>query len=1068
MKPFRYLVPASLLLAALTPLSSRGATNTWNNASADFLWNVTSADWSSPTIWADGNDAIFGAIGAGTVTLGAPVMPNSITFNASGYTLNGAGNPLTLGAADAAITANADVTIAASLNGTNGVRFQGASVVTLLGDTNTADGNHFTGGAYVRGGTLILGAQGAVPSGSGYAVDSIEALDSGATVRLESTFDGTQWSGAPQGQIAYATGGKLHMTGGTFDLYNDPKSQNVPMPDGNGLIINTGPDVQAGLNLVVDGQDHEFSGSINDGNNGALIGDNSGQGPGYQIGIVTLGSAINGGGGTWTLSGHNTYSGSTRIDNNATLKLAGAGTLGNPTPNGLTGPLRIYNGALDLNGTSQTIALMTHGSTSGKIYNSAVGTLSTLTFGYGNEPVATRSATMQYMDNLGDGGILALTKIGTNCNQDFNGVNTYSGDTTVKEGSVSFASAAAVSPNTDIHLFKNGGALALNYSGSAPVHALYIDGIPQPLGVYGASTAPITGTGSLQVTGAPNIWNNASADFLWNGASANWTAPTKWVDGDDAFFGAAGIGAVTLSAPVTAHNLTFNAAGYTLAGAGNALTLSGNVPIIKASGNVKIQASIDGTNGLTIEAATNLWLMDDGVAGSAYTGGTYVKSGALILRNMQANANGSAYAVDSIEAIDAGASVQLGNINDGLDQSTSDSKVANGQISFAGSVAPVHHLNLTGGTFDTNGDDNNTQVPQPSGWGIITDTSPYARGICKFVAQNGATTTFSGQITDGGITIARANNGPGYQMNVDSQGNTGPAGTLILSGSNSFTGFIRIGNGGTIRLSGAGTLGYPSPINCPSRQVIQNNGAFDFNGTSQKTGYFYTGNSGSAILTNTAVGTLSVLTVGYNCTNLTTYTNSGFSKGIQTDIQDDPATSGLMGLTKEGVCIQPIGLSGGSTAFPNNNYHGDTTVNNGVLLVWSAGAISPNSAYRLSTQQGKLDLEYSGTALVKQLYINGVQMPNGVYGAAQTTAITGPGTLTVMGATSLGYSQSGNTITLSWANSASASFKLQAQTNAPNAGISANWFDYPGGASSPVMVQVDHLKGSVFFRLKSQ
>src|ERR1035438_5356318 len=138
------------------------------------------------------------------------------------------------------------------------------------------------------------------------------------------------------------------MTGGTFDMYNDPKNQLVPVPDGSGLIINTGPDVQAGVEVIADGLNHEFSGVIADGNNGVLIGDNSGQGPGYQIGIVTFAGQKNGGGGTWTLSGHNTYSGSTRIDQGATIKLAVAGTLGNPTPNGLTGPLRIYGpGGLD-------------------------------------------------------------------------------------------------------------------------------------------------------------------------------------------------------------------------------------------------------------------------------------------------------------------------------------------------------------------------------------------------------------------------------------------------------------------------------------------------------------------------------------------------------------------------------------------------------------------------------------------------------------------------------------------------------------------------------------------------
>jgi hypothetical protein len=45
------------------------------------------------------------------------------------------------------------------------------------------------------------------------------------------------------------------------------------------------------------------------------------------------------------------------------------------------------------------------------------------------------------------------------------------------------------------------------------------------------------------------------------------------------------------------------------------------------------------------------------------------------------------------------------------------------------------------------------------------------------------------------------------------------------------------------------------------------------------------------------------------------------------------------------------------------------------------------------------------------------------------------------------------------------SFKLQSQTNALNVGLNTNWYDYPGGDSSPVSVPVDASNGSVFFRL---
>lgn len=507
-----------------------------------------------------------------------------------------------------------------------------------------------------------------------------------------------------------------------------------------------------------------------------------------------------------------------------------------------------------------------------------------------------------------------------------------------------------------------------------------------------------------QIYAADNTWNNGSGNSFWDAASANWSLPTIWADNNNAFFsilGAnpSGLGtSVTLNSPVTANNITINGTNYVMVGNGLNLTMGGTNPVITSMGSSNAFAvSLTGVSGLTFQGpGTNVLMGDLSLApnpGNTYLGGTYVKSGTLILKvgamgTGPTGLSSSSYAVDSIEGIDAGAIVREGNFDDGLDTTTSDQKVPNGQIPVSGTgsglVVP-HRLNLTGGTYDTYGNDNNQQQPQPSGWGTIINTTPYARGILKYTGF-GQTNEFSGQIMDGGPLIARANNGPGYQMNVDSQAGSSSS-VMIFSGSNSFSGFIRIGNGATIQLKGAGTLGYPSPILCPSRQVIQNNGTMDLNGTSQKTGYYYAG--GGSII-NSAIGTMSTLTVCYNCTNLTTYTNGGVAKGIMTSIQDDPVNTGLIGLTKEGVAVQPI--SG-----PANTYHGDTVVNNGVLWVQVAGAISPYSAYYLNTNHGTLLLDYAGTANVRQLWINGIPQPNGTYSAASTTAITGTGSITVTG-----------------------------------------------------------------------
>ena len=288
------------------------------------------------------------------------------------------------------------------------------------------------------------------------------------------------------------------------------------------------------MQALIGSDNKTFAGVIADGNNGVLATNNNfNGGPGYQIGILQLNSGLGGSGGTWILSGSNTYSGSTRIDaGTGGIRLEGNGTIGFPTPNGLTGPMRIYGGFLDLNGHNQTISLLQDGNSSARIFNSAVGTVSTLTIGYGNEQ-ANRSCSYQLMDNPGTGGILALRKIitapyqipnsslmATNCYQKLTAtcVATYSGDTTVDGGTLWIQGPSAISPNSAYRLSTaNYATLRLEYVGTANCRQLWIDGVQQPNGVYGAGTSGIDplSTGTVTVTGAdPTLTFSRSGNTL--------------------------------------------------------------------------------------------------------------------------------------------------------------------------------------------------------------------------------------------------------------------------------------------------------------------------------------------------------------------------------------------------------------------------------------------------------------------------------------------------------------------------------------------------------------------------
>jgi autotransporter-associated beta strand protein len=296
------------------------------------------------------------------------------------------------------------------------------------------------------------------------------------------------------------------------------------------------------------------------------------QGPGYQIGIVTFAGQQPGytqhprGFNFWTLSGASTYSGSTRIDTGAAIKLEGAGQMGAPiAAGGVTGPMRIYGpGGLELNGHNQTIALMTDGNNGGWISNSAPNSVSTFSFGYGNE-IANRSCSFKFGDNPSTGAILALKKVATglpyilpgswtispsdptavaasNCVQTLKATATctYSGDTTVAGGVLIVLGPSAISPNSAYRLQSTASpgcidsacALLLSYTGTANVRQLWIDGVQQPNGVYGsignslgatgvAGIAP-TSPGTLTVTGyAPVVLGATKSGntitFSWAG-----------------------------------------------------------------------------------------------------------------------------------------------------------------------------------------------------------------------------------------------------------------------------------------------------------------------------------------------------------------------------------------------------------------------------------------------------------------------------------------------------------------------------------------------------------------------
>ncbi|HEX2888801.1 autotransporter-associated beta strand repeat-containing protein, partial [Vineibacter terrae] len=126
----------------------------------------------------------------------------------------------------------------------------------------------------------------------------------------------------------------------------------------------------------------------------------------------------------------------------------------------------------------------------------------------------------------------------------------------------------------------------------------------------------IGGTGTWDTTSA--FWNQDSNGVsgpmgLWNNAA-----------GDNAIFNGTA-GTVTLGGPMTAHNLTFGVAGYTLAG--STLTLTGTTPTISAAGTTAISSVIAGSAGITKTGGGVLTL----TGANTFTGDITVSGGGLSL-----------------------------------------------------------------------------------------------------------------------------------------------------------------------------------------------------------------------------------------------------------------------------------------------------------------------------------------------------------------------------------------------------------------------------------------------------
>jgi autotransporter-associated beta strand protein len=489
----------SLILCALAVLGlvavqpAHAATITWGVAGSGD-WNTTTANWTGgATTFTDGgvDDVIFDNIAGGTITISAGMSPLTTTVSAASGTYTFSGGPIDSGSLtksnggtlvlSSANTYAGGTTVTGgslTLSNKNGL---GSGTVTLAGGTNfkTQDFEGNNSGGALPNAFVLSGGKVNVDVSFGDAKDIwINTPVSGPGGFFITGSDqrnpGLMLSGAKtfEGGVTLGNGSKVTIDNaaslGTGTLRSEIKGgwNEVGLKaDAN---IDTGGGVPNAIEIATDA----FLRVNTNGNNLLLSGKITGDGKLYKTNSGTL-----------TLSGANTYKGDTKVD-------AGTLQVGNN--------LALQNSALDTSGAgslafSAGINTPTFGGLTGSTNLTLPSNVTALTLNPGKDVTKTYSGIL---GSATPGMTLTKTGLGT---QVLASANTYTGDTTVSEGTLSVMSAFFDNDSTVYIL--NGAVLNLNHAAMDDILYLYLGGEMRNVGIYDASTPGgyLSGTGSLFV-----------------------------------------------------------------------------------------------------------------------------------------------------------------------------------------------------------------------------------------------------------------------------------------------------------------------------------------------------------------------------------------------------------------------------------------------------------------------------------------------------------------------------------------------------------------------------------------
>ena len=929
----------------------------------------------------------FTQSGAGVTTLSGANAYTGATTISAGSLLLGTGGSL---ATNSSITDNGTfgfsgsgaltegTSFASTISGTGGLLQSGTGTTTLSGSNSYQGGTLITAGQITLGNVNALGATNASLNVAAGILSNTYSVTAGAvslgngsiagsgTLTSGAGFTATNDAAASVANSLVSTGAFTQSGVGTTTLSGSNSYQGGTLITAGQITlgnVNALGATNASLNVAAGILSNTYSvtaGAVSLGN-GSIAGSGTlTSGAGFTAtndaaasvanSLVSTGAFTQNGIGTTTLSGSNSYAGTTIITNGlldfATTKaLYGANTNAWKATNVMIASNAAIAFGVTNYGTNNLQVLLQRLTT-----NAGFGLNAGASFGL--DDVGTNYS---FTNNLGDSvnGSLGLTVLG-NGTVTLLGRSTYTGPTVLSTGTLLFGTGGALSPNSAITDNDTLGFIGTNnLTQGTDFAAISGTGIMIQNGTgtttlansnsYAGGTTVQTGT--LQVTtngvinhayGDLDIATTASAAFLLNGGSvynnggivgyaANYTGTAtvnggSWNNASFLLVGELGTGSLSVNGG-TVSNATATIADQ-IGSSGLAAVNGGSW---NNSGDLIVGNAGNGT--LTIGGSGTVTGSTNGLLGAAVlgnqtgsagtvtmSGGSWINSGDLIVGN---NGTGAL-------------TITSGTLSNGYN----NIGAAIGYLT--GSTGSV---TMSGGTWINDG----YLLVGSSGTGSMAMSggimSSYGGSIGDSAGSTGSMTVSGGIWSNNELYVGYSGTGTLTISGTGTVSVGGGAGPVTIASQAGSVGTLNFGtNGGSAGTLSAGTIAFGSGagvINFNQTNATTLSGSISGNGTVNQLGTGTTTLTGNNSYTGTTTISAGTLQIGNGGASGTLGTTNVIDNGTLALNRSDVVTLGNT-ISGTGAFIQKG--TGTTTLTGNNSYTGTTTISAGTLQIGNGGA----------------------------------------------------------------------------------------------------------------------------------